>query len=420
MYKLNFLLKLTFVGLISLLTVNNVIGQIEFEKGYFIDNDGIQTECLIKNMAWASNPKEYSYKIGAEGEVKRNTIKETSEFCIYNQVKYVRAEVEIDCSSLDVNRLSKQRTPEWSIETLNLQVVIEGGACLYLYKDGKMVKFFYSVNNTDIKQLVYKKYIKEDKVTTLINKRYQNQLWTDLRLEGVTMSSVTNISYKVTSLSNYFKKYNEQKGSKNIVYKNNLKGNGVNLNLKLQAGIYSSTFEISNSINHENLDFGSSLRVRLGCELEMILPFYNNKWSIFIDPTYSRFNSETNTKNFWGDPIKVEADLHAFKMSFGIRHYFYLNDNSKVYINLTIPYYSNYNSVIDYEEGEDLTNMNSSSYGFLGVGIGYIYKRFGAEVRRDPDRDMMSEYIYWDGEMPEYSFTISYRLLGNQNKKYSN
>ncbi|MBI9054042.1 MAG: hypothetical protein JEY96_09520 [Bacteroidales bacterium] len=75
MYKLNFLLKLTFVGLISLLTVNNVIGQIEFEQGYFIENDGIQTECLIKNMAWASNPKAFSYKIGVEGEVKKILLK---------------------------------------------------------------------------------------------------------------------------------------------------------------------------------------------------------------------------------------------------------------------------------------------------------------------------------------------------------
>ena len=36
--------------------------QITFEKGYFISNDGIKTECFIKNLDWRNNPTEFEYK----------------------------------------------------------------------------------------------------------------------------------------------------------------------------------------------------------------------------------------------------------------------------------------------------------------------------------------------------------------------
>ncbi|MBI9054043.1 MAG: hypothetical protein JEY96_09525 [Bacteroidales bacterium] len=330
-------------------------------------------------------------------------------------MKYVRAEVDIDRSSMDVNRLSKQRTPKWSKEVLNLQVVIEGDASLYLFKDGKMVKFFYSLNNTDIKQLVYKKYIKEDEITTAINKRYQNQLWTELRLDGSAMSSVSNISYKVTSLSNYFRKYNEQFGNNIKEYKNSIKGDGAKFNMKLQTGIYQSSLSMSNSLSGATMDFSSDLNLKLGVELEMILPFNKNKWSMYIDPTYVKYMSETFLKNNNLAPVKVKAQINSFKVSFGLRYYFYLNQNSRMHINVNIPYYISFDSKIEHPS-EDMDKFTTSSLTFVGVGIGYSYKDFGIEFRRDPSRKL-TEYVFWDEDFIEYSLTLSYQLLGSKNKE---
>ena len=416
MYKLNFLLKLTLVSLITLFTVSNVIGQIEFEKGYFIDNEGVQTECLVKNMAWDSNPTEFSYKLVLDGKVERNNIQNVKEFCVYNQIKYIRFEVDIDRSSMDPNRLSEYRVPQWSKEIVFLQVVLEGNATLYLFKDGRMIKYFYSVKDIHPKQLVYKKYFKEDKLTAAVNKRYQNQLWTDLKLDGSTMSSVTNVSYKVSSLSNYFKKYNGQFGNNStVVYKNSIKGDGAKLNLKFQTGIAYSSLSISNSQSNQKIDFGSKTNVRLGVELEMLLPFNNGKWSFFVDPTFEKFTSEVNTFNYWEDPEKVKAEIHSFRISFGLRHYFYINEQSKIFINITMPYHLNSNSKIDFVGDRDL-DVSSSTLSFVGVGLGYSYKGFSAEFRRDPNRVLLSEYMLWHEEVSDYSLTLSYRLLGGKSK----
>jgi len=335
---------------------------------------------------------------------------------VYNQIKYTRFEVDIDRSSMDPNRLSEYRVPQWSKEILFLQVVIEGDAILYLYKDGKMVKYFYSVNNGQPKQLVYKKYFKEDKITTAVNKRYQNQLFTDLRLTGSSMSSVTNVSYKVSSLSNYFRKYNEQSGNNSITFKNNIEGDGVKFNLKFQTGIANSSLSISNSQSNQKIDFGSNTNIRFGAELELILPFNNDKWSFFVDPTFEKFTSEVNTYNYYNEPEKVKAEIHSFRISFGLRHYFFLNDRSKIFINITIPYHLNSNSKIDFVGDRDL-DVSGSTLSYVGVGLGYSYKGFSAEFRRDPSRALLSEYLLWNEEVSDYSLIFSLRLLGGKPKK---
>jgi len=415
MYKLNFLLKLTLVSLITLFTIDDVIGQIEFERGYFIDNDGNQTECLIKNMAWDSNPTEFSYKLVLDGNVAKNNIQNVKEFCVYNQIKCLRFEVDIDRSSMDPNRLSEHRVPQWSKEILFLQVVIEGDAILYLYKDGKMVKYFYSTKDIQPKQLVYKKYFKEDKVTTAVNKRYQNQLWTDLKLDGSTMSSVTNVSYKVSSLSNYFKKYNGQMGNGFVEHKNSIKGDGAKFNLKIQAGISNSELTLSNSRSGKSISYGSDMDYRLGMEVEMMLPFNKNKWAFYIDPSFVKYNSAAKIYDYYGNPEYLEARISSIKVSFGLRYYLYINNKSKLFISINVPYHQNFNTLIEVPFDDEL-DVTGRSLTLIGVGLGYTYERFSLQFRRDPERSVLEASAFWGEEMSDYSLTLSYRLFGGKSK----
>jgi len=416
MYKLNFLLKLTLVSLITLFTIGDVIGQIEFEKGYFIDNDGTQTECLIKNMAWDSNPTEFNYKLGIEGNVEKTNIQNVKEFCVYNQIKYTRFEVDIDRSSMDPNRLSEYRVPQWSKEILFLQAVIEGDAKLYLYKDGKMVKYFYSTKDIQPKQLVYKKYFKEDRVTTAVNKRYQNQLWTDLRLDGSTMSSVTNVSYKMTPLSNYFKKYNGQMGNGFVEHKNSIKGDGAKFNLKIQAGISNPELIMLNNKSGKSISYGSDMDFRLGMEIEMMLPFNKNKWAFYIDPSFVKYNSATKIYDYYGYPEYLEARINSIKVSFGLRYYLYINDKSKLYVSINVLYHQNFNTLLEVFYDNEL-DVIERSLTFIGVGVGYSYERFTIQFRRDPERSVLEASAFWREEMSDYSLTLSYRLLGGKTKE---
>jgi len=62
----------------------------QFEAGYFIDNDGKRTDCLIRNLDWRNNPVQIDWKSGESEPVTTKDIGNITEFGIGNQLRYVR------------------------------------------------------------------------------------------------------------------------------------------------------------------------------------------------------------------------------------------------------------------------------------------------------------------------------------------
>ena len=58
-----------FILLLTVLAVNSN-AQVNFDKGYFIDNNGQKTECLIKNADRGNNPSSFEYKLSESSEPK--------------------------------------------------------------------------------------------------------------------------------------------------------------------------------------------------------------------------------------------------------------------------------------------------------------------------------------------------------------
>lgn len=390
----------------------SLFGQIEFELGYFITDDDIKTECLIKNIGWKNNPVEFDYKLHNEETVETATIADVKEFGIYDQFKYVRYTVDIDRSSMSTSKLSKKRTPEWTSETLFLQVIIEGAVNLYYYGEGNLKRYFYSKGDSSPKQLIYKKYLGQNGYSVLENVTYQNQLWTEVKIEGSTLSSATRVGYKLTSLEKYFIKYHETIGVSYNQYKNTLKGEGFKVDIKVLGGANYSSFSMENTYSKRSIDYGSHIGARFGFEAEFILPFNRNKWALYIDPTYQYYSATTTGYDYFGNPEEITADISSIRASVGIRHYFYLGDNSKLFINISFPFQLNYKANVDLDSNTEL-DIIKKSISIGSVGVGYVYKRFGAEIRIDPDRDLLAGYSYWQSEFTDYSLTFSYDLLGH-------
>ncbi|HQC06926.1 MAG TPA: tRNA modification GTPase, partial [Kaistella chaponensis] len=86
--------------------------QIHFEKAYFINNNDLKTECLIRNVDWRNSPTTFEYKTDANSEVQKGDIKNVKVFEIYNEAKYTRATLNIDQSSDDLNQMSTKYEPE--------------------------------------------------------------------------------------------------------------------------------------------------------------------------------------------------------------------------------------------------------------------------------------------------------------------
>lgn len=379
----------------------NTIAQVQFEKGYFIDNSNSKVECLIKNKGWNNSPKIFEYKLSESSEAKILSVKDVKEFGISNTSKYSSFMVSIDKSSDDRNNLSSNRKPVFEEEQLFLKTIIEGKANLYIYKESNLVRFFFTIDDSHPKQLVFKKFIDNNKI--IQNLQFKQQLWEEFKCKGLTISDLENISYNKNHLSKFFHLYNKCQHSTSIDYEKKAKKRS--LNLYIRPGINFNSLSIEYNIsNSRNTDYGSNIGFRLGFETELILPFHKDKWALTLEPTFQYSRIVDNSL-----PLTSNLNHKFLEINFGLRHYFFLNNENKIFINGGGLYDVDLGSNIDFNFGRDLSIKGLASASF---GIGYIFrKKYGIEVRYITTRSILLEDTNWKSKYQYLSFIFGYKIL---------
>lgn len=396
--------RLFFFSLMIFLSYD-AYAQIEFESGYFINNEDERVDCLIKNTDWSSNPRSIQYKMPGEAETSRIGIDLIKEFGIGNYSKYERHLVQIDTSSSIVSELSYTAKPEFKETTGFLKVLIEGPSTLYSYESKKLRRFFFKVGDSKIEQLIYKKYKVDNGIGT--NDAFKNQLWDKLKCEETfTIKSFTNLGYYRRQLVNVFEKYNECKEGKSTTFEKTEKKDLFKIGIR--PGLNYSNVSIYNNRSKSETDFGDQLSLRLGVEFEFILPFNKNKWGILFEPTYKYYKSEIEIL-YTLRPAYKKIDYNVISFPFGVRHYFFINDESKVYLNGLINFFDiDMKSKIDYPTIDFEINSQAVSF---GLGAGFKYKdRYSAELRYNFRREILSEYVYRNGWYKNIGFIIGYSI----------
>lgn len=393
--------KLYLFILFSLLSVH-CHSQISFEKGYFIDNINQKIDCLIKNIDWKNSPTEFEYKLLENGELETKTIAYVKEFGVYGKSKYIRHVVEIDRSSGSLGKLSTQRNPVFKEERLFFEVLIEGKASLFLYEDGSLRRFFFTIDDSKIDQLVYKSYkISENEVGE--NNHYRQQLWKDLKCQDISMIDIEHLNYRKGDLINFFTKFNECSGSD---YKSYIKTGSNNLfNLTIRPGVNASALTVDNSSdNNRDTSFDTELGFRFGLEAEFIMPFNRNKWAVIIEPTYRYYESEKELERFM-----VKANYKSIELPVGIRHYMFLNEESKLFLDAAIIFDFTSNSIIDFDTVTDLDVKSSPN---LAIGLGYKFNdKYSLELRYHTSRDILRHWITYDSSYRAVSVIIGYSIF---------
>ena len=161
-----------------------------------------------------------------------------------------------------------------------------------------------------------------------------------------------------------------------------------------------------NNANSYTIDFKNQISVRLGIEAEIVLPFNKNKWSIVLEPTYMYYNSKVNyVVN--GNSREASVDYKAIEFPLGIRHYFFLNNDSKIFINGFLVPEFNFSSTIKFSDNSDVLDIDVSSA--FALGIGYKFKnKYSIEYRYTTNKNLLSRY---DGK-PEAKFMNSSLIFG--------
>lgn len=367
--------------------------QITYEKGYFINSEGVKVDCLIKNSGWDFNPDSFKYKTSENGDVMTGEASGIKEFGFENGVRYKGAFVEIDLSSDQTDRLTSNRVPEFTKKQLFLKELVGGESPLYIYKDGNVTRFFYLLKDNTIKPLVYKRYyVSESKIRAY--QRFKQQLLNHIECGDITENDIKSLKYTILSLTNIFREYNKCLNS-NIDFENSLR-NKTQINFSVKPGVQYGNIEYKTDpsafSNEESFNFGSTFGFRLGAEVEFILPFNKNKWGIFLEPAYQSYKSKNPSENFSITYKSIEIPL-------SMRHYFFINDFS-IFINAGGIYDIPFNSIIN-ENTEISSSVN------LLYGIGFSFKeKYSLELRRNTVRELLSSYSGVSGD-----YTVNFAVI---------
>ena len=385
--------------------------QINFEKAYFIDNADNRTDCLIKNVAWRSNPSSFEYKTDESSAIKTAMIKDVKSFEIINQVKYLRSTVQIDKSSNDLDHLSTLEAPVYVEEQLFLKELVHGKASLYKFQNGNLVRFFYQMGDGAIDQLVYKMY-KVESINYRYNTAYKQQLKKNLNCAEMN-GKIDRIEYKEKPLTEFFINYNNciDPASKQTVSKTN--SDSFNINIRPRVNFSSVT--LKNEPQSLTADMGSKTNFGVGLELEYVLPFNKNKWALIVEPTYQYFKAENTLDVTFvsGGKMITTVDFKSIELPFGIRHYMYIDQKSKLFINAQY--------VLDFSMGASIKTVRSDGSVYLGIdnkvktypryaaGVGYNYNdKFGVEIRQLFGK---TKFGYWGASYNTTALIFSYRIL---------
>ncbi len=388
------------------LSLTGAWSQTNFEKGYFIDNNGTKTECLIQNKDWKNNPSEFSYKLNETDNIKPANISEIKLFEIYGKSKYVRYTVMID-RSLSIPRTNvfqndepTSKEPSFNEETLFLEILIEGEVSLYSYEEKNILKFFIKTEDSEVAELIHKGYVEggtyeEKKSYYRENNSYKEQLRTALSCSNINYNTLKKTQYLENELIRLFTKYYECKKSEYNNYAN-LK-NKSNFKLFVKPGVHLSTLSLD-YISSTTLDpnFETELGYKLGLEIEYKLPFQNNKWAIFTGTNFVSYKFEDDRYNF---------KYNALEIPLGIRYRSFINNNSCIFINGSMVFsnclkldFSNYSNII----------LRGSPV----IGLGYEFKnKIAIEAQYSFSRNVIMNLSPFEGKLSGFSVVLGYAIF---------
>jgi hypothetical protein len=380
-----------------------VIAQTKFEAGYFVDIQGNRTECLIRNDDWLRSPTSIHYKTGTNSDQKSIPISQLKAFGV-SDAQYTCLELKMDTSSQDTKTLSYARAPEWDTRYVALKTLVDGKAKLYHYDDQKIILYFYSVDDSPVEQLEFKSYfifVQKDRTLKIgQNLNYINQLKNKVSCGDVFTKYATNkFRYRTDFLTDYFDRYNkcaggEQSATKQVARKKE------RFHLKLTPGVNFGKSSVIPTYTTTDKYSDATPAFRIGADAELVLPFKNNKWIIFVEPTFQSFSVDKH----------VPVEYSSIELPLGVRHYFFINDNFSITLDASVvlDLLLDLKAQVNARDNVSIDDAQEPSYAF-GVGAGY--KRFSLGCRFYLERYKFDQGFNYEFSYKQVSVIAGFRLF---------
>lgn len=390
--------------LVLMVSSSTMLGQIAFKQAYFIDNSGNKVSCLIKDVEWKSNPTNFEYKLTEDSSVQIANIANVQEFQIENFAKFIRKTVQMD--RWDVfSPVTEQRESVYKTETLLLKEIVKGAATLYGYADGSFSTYFYEVNQAPMRQLVRKNYIIIDAIGNkrqYVNNMFKRQLYGDLKCDNITENQTKNVSYFEGDFVRFFNKYNSCMGETVEVAETGK----TKIHLTIRPGVVQNSFKIDYpSDARKNIDFGSKTQLRVGLEAEIVLPFNRNKWSLLFEPVYTAFKGDGDQTTFTDN-----VDYKAIEFQMGVRHYMFLQPESRIFVNAGLVYPLVINDAKYFPKQDAFFTQYRPGVQVM-LGAGYKFKKISGEFRYLGNQSLLADRKTWNSKFTSFAFVLGYEIF---------
>jgi len=407
-------MKKNLIVLLTLLISICTAAQINFEPGYIINNYGVKINCLIKNVAWKNSPVSLDYKKEDSSETITSKIEDISAFSVagYNFERFV---VQLDRSTNDYERMSVSKKPEFRKETVYLKKLVGGSATLYKYEDGNLIRFFTRKGTSNPEQLIYKSY--RDGAQVGYNNSYKGQLYNIMKDKITDNDKYKYADYDEKSLVKLFLDYNG--ASDEEIKKYNDGQTNSSFNIKITPGINFSSTSNSKKDAQGTFELQSKPVFRIGIEAEWVLSFNKNKWSLFIEPNFQSYD-DSDSKTYGEGLSEISNDWAVsykyIDVPLGIRHYMFLNQKAKLFINVAYLYsFVMGDSGSNFKYGSSFSSYElkataANSSGFL-AGAGFSYKNLSIEARYNFKREIFPNYGDWSSKYKSFGIILGYKIF---------
>ncbi|MEL7425763.1 MAG: hypothetical protein AAFN81_22420 [Bacteroidota bacterium] len=319
--KIQFSLLVVLFGILSL----SAQADKQFKRGYFITTTGERIDCYINASSWPNIPSQISYRqTHVSHTVDRQDI---AEIVINEQYKHVRATVMMDRSTSQMDRLGYDKEVNLEEANLLLQVLVDGPAVLYEYREFDLNRLFYKVAEQEIKQLIYKLYLKEGDLLGE-NMTYKEQLWNDLKCEKITLEEIGSLDYSRRPMTKFFRKYNACAGG--TEFSEGPDRSTGKVYGKAFIGPAFGGFRYRSPDVARAQDLGSATGFNVGLDFEYFFAGPRSGMSVFLAPYYQVISG-----GFGDDFTDVQADFGMIKVPFGVRYNSFKEGNPRFYVDLS-------------------------------------------------------------------------------------
>lgn len=219
-------MKSCLVAVLIVLASTSTMAQHKFTKGYFVTMGGERTEAeiMLKSMDRRDCPKGFEYRASASAQPVEADLTQIKELGLSDGSIFRQFTVNMDRSSDNVNRLNTERNPVFNSETLFLRLLVDGKAMLYVYDEGNLHRFFFSIDGVPLEQLVYKRYNVPPPEAPVplgvnsprevgTNENYKQQILNALQCKDIVMKEIERLNYKQKPLTKIFVTFNKCIGS---------------------------------------------------------------------------------------------------------------------------------------------------------------------------------------------------------------